>query len=282
MSRVIANQTNPWGRQTGETGNIDAQRSDLWVVDMTAAVQGVSDQLGVHLDAVPAYFAQSVSFPELRVKSDAIRRDSMPYQTPSWDDPPDMCKINFILEAAGVNNSTVYNLMDKWRAVTRAGRGAASTELSIPLNANYSITYAFDIRVMLLKGSYSAVSAAQQQQFQQQSTANTSSGIISNVFDIQRSSASLLQFQQPGDPSVAAQQARTVSIAAGTSRILASTAGDFDSNNDLEVSGLYLLKSAWPGGFKLSDLSYENAKAVMLDVQFYVENVMDTYTGVTP
>jgi hypothetical protein len=167
MARVIANQRNIWGRQNGA----EPQRADLWVVDFSLALQGLS---GVVVNGTPmtpgstatpyvpprlaTYHAASVALPELKIRPEQIKRDSRPYQVPSWDDPCEAVRINFILDSfkpggavVSPYRSDIYQMLDVWRMVTRAGRGPMSKEFSITLDANYRIDYAFDVRLMLLR-----------------------------------------------------------------------------------------------------------------------------------
>ncbi len=165
MARVIDNQTNIWGRQQ----TIDSQRADLWVADFTQALSGLasviidSNVLGnnVSLPFVPpklaSYYVRVMGLPELRVRPDVVRRDSRPYQMPSWDDPCEAVRMTFLLDCfqpGKVFNpyrSDVYQMLDVWRAVVRAGRGGMSTEYAITLDNNYRIDYAHDIGLNLLR-----------------------------------------------------------------------------------------------------------------------------------
>lgn len=168
MARIIDNQINPWGRQQGP----DLQRSDLWVIDFNQALVGLAnaansgDLMTSGLDTpflptkLATYFAKSVALPDLKVKSEPIRRDSRAYPMPSWDEPLEPVRIIFWLDSfgpgrAGVDpyRSDIYQMLNVWRAVVRAGRGSMSSEFAITLDGNYSMDYAFDVRVLLMRAS---------------------------------------------------------------------------------------------------------------------------------
>lgn len=161
VSRTVVPQLNPWGAQAGDGGGLDPQRTDLWSIDFSQVVAGLSRQTGVTAPPIPPFFACGLSFPEPKVKPDIFRRDSRPYQMPAFDDPPDPVRISFIVESPALGgSSTIYRLLSLWRTVVRAGRGAMSNEISIPLNSDYRIDYAFNINVFLLKGTKPSVSSS--------------------------------------------------------------------------------------------------------------------------
>jgi hypothetical protein len=278
VAREVKYQSNPWGA-IADGGGEEAQRTDLWMVDLSSPIRGVQSQLNLVLPDIPSYFAQSVSFPELRVKADQFRRDSRPYNMPAFDDPPDPVKITFILDARGDDKSSrIYTVLDKWRAIVRAGRGGMSEELGVFLNNNYRIDFAFNINVFLLKGgSAKVISAAlsNQQLANQQAAAVTRQ---TNTFTLRRSFTSLSQFQTPTSNQQAQQQQAIVNqqaAAAAANAALLNTVDGDSINNDLQIAGAYTLKNAWLGGFKISDLNYGPAQIATIDAQFYVEDVFD-------
>lgn len=154
MARIVQ-QTNPWATQAGNGGGLDPQRSDLWKIDLSQVTNGLSRVLGRRVPAIPTYFAQSVGFPEPKVRAEQFRRDSRPYNMPTFDEPLDPVKINFLLESPGPGESSIiYRFLDQWRQVIRAGRGGMSASApNITLDANYRIDYAFNINVFLLRGT---------------------------------------------------------------------------------------------------------------------------------
>jgi hypothetical protein len=167
MARVIDHQLNLWGRATG----IEPQRSDLWVVDFREALGGLRRVLlqqpsvssEISMPYVPpvlaSYFVQSVSLPEMKVRADPVRRDSRAYQTPSWDEPLEVVTMSFALDSyrvGGANaspyKSDIYQMLEVWRAVVRAGRGSVSNEYALRLDGNYRFDYAFNVSLTLMRG----------------------------------------------------------------------------------------------------------------------------------
>jgi hypothetical protein len=251
MGRIV-DQTNPWGK------TVDAQRSDLWFIDFNQALSGLNQvmsstaQLSTGLAApyVPPklahYFPSSVVLPDLKVRPDMIRRDSRPYNTPSYDEPLDAIRINFILDSnrTGLPNlspyrSDVYQMLDVWRACVRAGRGGMSTEYAITLDGNYRIDYAFDVALYLLTPTIPAASGIANIQ-----TAGFTSNVKSGLSGIQAAI------------NTAANQTKSGML-----------------NGDLIISMQYRLVNCWLASFKLSDLNYEGAKVSQIEAIFYADDI---------
>ena len=278
MARVINQQPNPWGAMVVEGGQ-EPQRSDLWVVDFSSAVAGISAQLQAFTPSIPAFVAQSVALPELRVRADAYRRDSRPYNMPVFDEPIDTVRIVFTMQLGSENTSSpIYRFLDQWRAVVRAGRGAFGDEPFIWLNADYRINFAFNVNLILLKGASTRGAST-----------SVSRGPIpplrpprrrtDNLFSIQQDLTTSLQMQEP--ESEAERRAQEEAAARSAAFVSAAVSQSVSSNsaleNDLQYSGLYILKNAWLAGFKMSDLSYASTNTlVTLEAQFYVENIFDS------
>jgi hypothetical protein len=287
VARVTRNQKNPWGSQAG-LGGEEPQRADLWVVDLTSAINNISTALNISLDTIPAYFAQSVSFPELRVKPDQFRRDSRPYNMPVWDDPPDGVKINFILDAAEEGKSSrIYRVLDAWRSLVRAGRGAMSSETLPDLNANYRIDFQFNINIALLKGgSAHATQTAQNPTdalVSQQRIAQKRSR-AQKIFTLLFNGSSTTQKQAATSVADARSQQAAASLqqassSASTALLVSSSTQQTAIDNDLQVSGRYTLVKAWLGGFRLTDLSYANSTIASIEATFYPEDVYDLSNG---
>lgn len=283
MARVIQNQRNPWGAQAG-LGGEEPQRSDLWVVDMTSVLRGITAQLSIDLPPIPAYFAQSISIPELRVKADAFRRDSRPYNMPTWDDPLDPVKITFILDAALPGYaSRIYNVLDRWRSLVRAGRGSMSKEAMPVLNNNYRIDFQFNITVMLLRGGQAAInSALSQSDALVQSI--TPSPTKPKIFNLILNPSSTVQRPVPTNSTLERQQAAEAANAAAaanasTALLLANAVQLSNVDNDLQYSGAYTLQNCWLGGFRISDLNYTTTQISTLEATIYAEDVYDQNGG---
>ena len=260
MSRVIDIQTNPWGQRSGA----EAQRSDLWVVNFDDALKGLNQSLlagevmtpGLALPYLPPklsyYFAQNVILPDLKTRAEPIRRDSRAYPTPSWDEALEPITMTFILDAysAGSNGtanrtpykSDIYQMLDSWRCLVRAGRGAMSSEYAIRLNNDYRIEYAFDVRVLLLRGSNPRV---------------VDTGPAQALIQHGSALAGLFGY------STIQTVGNAVSSAVGANSII----------NDLEYSMQFRLTRCWLGSFKLSELSYEAARVVTLATTFYADDI---------
>jgi hypothetical protein len=251
---------------------------------MTSVLRGVTTQLSIDLPPIPAYFAQSISIPELRVKADAFRRDSRPYNMPTWDDPLDPVKINFVLDAALPGYaSRIYNVLDRWRSLVRAGRGSMSKEVMPVLNNNYRIDFQFNITVMLLRGGQAAInSALNQTDVLVQSVSSSPSR--PNIFSLQNNNTSTAQKQAPTDTQQAADQAiqaanQQAAANASTALLLANAVQLSSVDNDLQYSGAYTLQNCWLGGFRISDLNYATTQISTVEATIYAEDVYDQNGG---
>lgn len=165
MSRLIddATKRNTWGSAAAVGVNqLEPQRSDLWYVDFTNAILGAGDLLDVpSLLAVRKQLVQSVSLPETKIKVEPFRRDSLPYNMPSWDEPLEAVKMTFLLDTNTNAVSTMQDFLRQWLELVRAGRGFRSTGYKpdnhgtppILLDANYRSPYRYDCFLSFLRGS---------------------------------------------------------------------------------------------------------------------------------
>lgn len=147
-------QRNRWGSLNG----FEPQRADLFYVDFTAAVSGIKKATGLSGIGMLPLLVRSFTPPELRTKSEPIRRNSIASNMPSWDDPLDAIKIVFILDNnRQANTSVVIQFLDAWLALSRAGRGDRTTGYTgnqnwLLLNENFSVDFQFNVDVQLLAG----------------------------------------------------------------------------------------------------------------------------------
>ena len=248
---------NLWGVQ----GGINPQRTDLWQVDLSEALLGLDQLEGFNANFdldLPRYFVASITLPEQKIKAEEVPRDSRRYMMPSLDEPLDSFKISFIFDDTGpipsaeaeIRRSKVVKILDAWRTVVRAGRGAVGSGPSIPLNSHYSIEYQFPINVFFCRG-YS----------QQIATTTTRTGIVS-VGD--NNISKTFDFTDKDNNPTTVQ-----------TRVLASRADLFRQSmqNGLELSSALRFENAWLAGYKIGDLSYEGARALTIDATFYADNL---------
>lgn len=255
MARVT-DITNQWGKKGGP----DPQRTDLWQVDMSFVIDGINANASVtpKLPQIPRYFATAISIPEQKVRAEQITRDSRVYNVPGKDEPLDPVKISFVMDDGGkvakgeadAAQSTIYTILDVWRSVVRAGRGAVGSEASIDLGANYRIDYAFPVYIYLLKGqSLPAASTA------------------SSVTRMRSSSPTFESTFEGGFASGDLESAVSVSSAPTFEDALRRGAG-------LDVSGVYQLENCWLAGFKMSDLAYDRSAVLTVEATLYADNIL--------
>lgn len=246
----------------GVTGGENPQRADLWQLDMQDVVDGINDTPGLGtsiLPSIPRYYTVSLDLPELKVRGEMVRRDSRPYTMPGHDEALDPVRIVFYIDdgftgAASrpedIPKSKIYSLLDTWRALVRAGRGALGSEQSITLNADYTIIFRFPITIYLLRG-----------------------------YDLQNSAgASQLALSQARDAmALFGPQFNATSSALGAA---SSSLGTLSAiSGGLEIASAYRLENCWLSSFKIGQLSYEGSKSAVLDVVLHAENILQLTTA---
>ena len=271
MARIRNNILNGWGK----SGGADPQRADLWQVDLSSVIAGIRkvSAAGLCPEYIPPYFAASLSLPELKVKPEVYRRDSRAYQMPGFDEPLDAVRIVFHLDDATlatrnqdvVSQSLIYRVLDLWRKVVRAGRGATGVEDSIDLDASYKIEYAYPIYVYLLRG------------YGLPPTSFTQSAVIRQG---QQLPAGFIRVNV-GDRDLMLKDAGVGTwLRAMNTEVLADRGHLFNSQMEqgLYVSGILQLEWAWLGGFKVGELNYQGNTLVTLEATVYCENIFQVTT----
>jgi hypothetical protein len=143
---------NIWG--SSSTQGLDQQRDDLWFVDFKV----VADNLNFTLPTSWLY-VKSLKLPDLEVSAEVFKRDSRPYYLPGYDKPVGEVTMTFYysIPQTGQIYPPIYHLLYKWRARTRAGRGAMSGEseeyISKSNNYGASLPYRWDLPCRFLRGN---------------------------------------------------------------------------------------------------------------------------------
>lgn len=257
-------QQNLWGKAATE--GLEPQRADLFMLDLDSASKGVAKAAGTRALTLLPQFARSVTFPENRVKSEPVRRDSIPYQMPSWDDPLDPVKIVFFLDTSDTeDSSSVVEFLDTWLALVRAGRGSRKNGFSSPaghllLNSDYRVDFNFNVTVHLLRGcmpapaQVTAVSAVRDSYYRFQQLAKSKArrtkladGLVQLGVPVDALLNETLSYPQPPAPPFT------------TPTLLLHTS--------------VLLCNAWLGAYKLSDFNYGENTLTTVEATFYVEDV---------
>jgi hypothetical protein len=250
-----------WGVQKGE----DPQRSDLWQADFSVAIDGLNDIASPDppLQKMPRYYPCLVALPALRVRAEPVRRDSRSYNMPSWDDPLEAIRINFIMDD-GSNSlvryredqpqSELYRILDVWRSLVRAGRGAVSQENEIFLRYDFALPIlSYNIFLYFCRGS---------------SWPPPSS--VNNPTIVMPSSRTAQQ-QATFENTMTADDLKTKAVASDQSR---QAFEDFPPG--LDVSNVFVLEEAWLSEFKIGELSYVDSKPLTVEALFYAENIVQT------
>lgn len=265
MARDIStiNQINLWGKQADAGTGFNPQRADLWMVDFTPAAQGVAGATKISIAPIVPQYLRSISLPEQRTKAEPIRRDSVPFQMPSWDDPLDAIKITFLMDTHQQDDAcNVVQFLDAWLALTRAGRGSRTLGYTrntawLKLNDSFTIDFRFDVFLSLLRG----VEASN----------------ISNI--VNQQSDQFKAAMANANTNFSNLKAQQDQIQRGPTALQNAPASQFTISNILQSRNsnmsraIYRLYSTWLGAYKISDLNYTQSDLVTVEATFYPENV---------
>jgi len=276
MARDIAttSQLNLWGRAADGFG-LEPQRSDLFLVDFTSVAKNVATVANQKAVSIVPQHVRSVNLPEIRTKPAPIRRNSVPVNTPSWDDPLDAVKVAFFLDTNNQEDySNVTQLLATWTAIVRAGRGSRTQGYGssghLLLNADFRMDYAFDVYIYLLRGSQSG-----------QGGFTSDSGTADPLFrdfmarsntayeSLRRRSAAIQRGPEALD--------KDYPLAAGAA--YAQTGGNVLAQN-MALHTVYILRQSWLGGYRVSDLNYTENGLVSVEATLYPED-FETATSST-
>jgi hypothetical protein len=259
----ISTQVNLWGKATDQTVGLVPQRSDLFYVDFRNAVRGINATGASPRPIDPAsilpQFVRSTTLPENRLKPETVRRDSVPYNMPSWDDPLDPVKVVFLMSNSDdVSKNDLISVLDTWLKLTRAGRGSRQDGYGnsgyVLLNSNYSIDYTFDVSIHLLRGTLLNAS---------NTAANTSNARVMAVNnEIQRHRRKAKGLAQMGKPIPKSIQKQLASSPGAVNNIV---------ETGMTIDATWIMYNAWIGGYKLSDLNTAETGLVTVEATFYTE-----------
>lgn len=262
MSRVF-NQRNVWG----SPGGPNPQRADLWKIDFVFAVRGLNrqiDEADAETDLSPIapevepYYIASVSLPSLKVKPEAVRRDSKPYMMPGFDEPMGEMKVAFVLESPTITRSSkIYRFLDTWRAFVRAGRGPMGNERSvIRLGKNFTAEFRYPLLITLLRGNKDPKA------FEVSKTLSTRGDEFRS--DVRTPISQITDTSQPYYDNRVAAIVNSAEVAYNA------------VENDLEVCGIFQIERAWLSDFRVTDLDYSRGNEfTKIEATFQGETIRD-------
>jgi hypothetical protein len=153
---------NPWGVVEG----FDVQRTDLWRLNLSSAVtyfSSLSDSVfaavGLRKQELPsaetaAFHAIRCSLPVQKISQRKVIENTVPRAMPAYVEALDTVKVDFIHDTNS-GRSTIFTLLQIWRALTRMGRVGISESNLLFSSAKSRPQFRFDIKVELLNGSTS-------------------------------------------------------------------------------------------------------------------------------
>lgn len=156
MAQIINNQ---WGISEG----LEAQRSDLWRLDLSAATSyfnsidpAIFVAAGLNKSNLPnattaSFYASRISLPIQKITPRKVIQGTVPKMMPSYFDASDAVRIDFIHDSS---ESALYTLLQIWRLITRIGRDNKGVEPIMLLpTSTFKPQFKFDVVVSLLNGS---------------------------------------------------------------------------------------------------------------------------------
>lgn len=165
---MITPAVNPWGRTDG----FEAQRHDLWSLDLNPVAQLVRDHPGVaptgeylsHLERLPPawqpdFYVQRVQLPELTIANLAVVRDTQKVALPGYDQAPGVLRVNCLHETTNWNGATpgvssaIYSLFYCWQLLAQAGQTRYSRSILPLVTAESKPKYAVTLKLALLRGT---------------------------------------------------------------------------------------------------------------------------------
>ena len=257
----VSKQKNLWGK------SIDPHRVDLWYVSLEEARAGLQATTGAegteYLPEILPQHIQSVTLPEpVKIRAEAVRRESIAYQMPSWDEPLDPVSVTFILEDTTPN--PVLTLLETWASLVRAGRGMRSDSggfrgQSLKLNDRFGIDFRFNIYIYLLQGSTgriqintnAALATAAQSQIKRKALAQMGDALKKEA----SAWGDFFSKKKPLAPSPPTAPLR---------------APDADEYCVLNVVKTWMAR-VWLSGYKVNELSYNNNGMVTVTATFQTE-----------
>jgi hypothetical protein len=168
---MVVNSRNVWGN----AGGIEAQRGDLWVLDLETVLDAVrrssfANRLELPTPGSTIQFARSVSFPEGRIADVEVKALNTPKLYPSFDEPVGGVRVDFLVDSvttgytgssivktSKIQRSKIYSLLYGWRILTRVGRLPFNSEdIAIPLPASptpVGTVFMKDVKLYFLQGT---------------------------------------------------------------------------------------------------------------------------------
>lgn len=133
----------------GASGGRDVQRSDLWMLDLKIPVQELLRKNSTDYDLDDyQVFPQSVSLPEVRMKTEEIKKDNFPIAQPGYDEVIGATSVNFLIDTDKDKMSDILTFLDNWYQAGRQGR-----DPDVQLGVNFQpAKFKFDIYAWLFSG----------------------------------------------------------------------------------------------------------------------------------
>ena len=286
------NIINPWGKGIGPSGQsahaLDAQRVDLWQLDLSYVVSVLEQSVGAMpalnlvratpvrggigfssvtdtsgslavMNSLPnrndaKYYVRSVELPDLSVDAQPVFRNALPYMMPAMDKPPGAVTVTFLVDSPAPNTprgSKLITLLYAWRALVRAGRGSFDGDFS----TGDAYEVAFGLQDAAPNGSLQPTySFDTPLNLFRGDTPITNVGVLQGYY--QTTAATPLRTATPG-------------VNVGLSVAGVAPIG-------LQYSTTFTLRNLWLSSFKLGSFKYAESGLAEISATFYCSSVVPT------
>lgn len=169
---MVIKSRNNWG----SAGGMEAQRGDLWVLDMESVLAEVRQADFAYRLELPQtgdtlQFARQVSFPEARISDVEMRTLNTPKLYPGFDEAVGGVRVDFLVDSTSTGygfggnvtltskakRSKIYSLLYGWRILARVGRLPYNSEdISVPLPTTpgpLGALFKKDVTIYFLQGT---------------------------------------------------------------------------------------------------------------------------------
>jgi hypothetical protein len=147
--------------------NQEAQRQDLWLINLSGVVDIVKNPTGVAPSDSYLYIAQSadnfdvadervqaITLPEEMIDVYEFISRAQKRNFPAYDAPVSLMRMDFYHDVGSPEASSVHSLLRCWQLLAQAGQESADEGVMLPLADSTSVPgYKADLWLTMLRGS---------------------------------------------------------------------------------------------------------------------------------
>lgn len=151
----------------GVPGGLEAQRADLWEVDLRPVSSVVNNPGGVSttalynllLDEIPSgealtAYPYRLTLPELTIEPRQVSADVHARNLPGYDAPVGLTRLEFLHEAkTQAKGRAIYSLMEAWRLLGLAGQRLNGIVILPLVSSRAKPAFKVDLPIRMLRGT---------------------------------------------------------------------------------------------------------------------------------